>query len=255
MNFFKVKFALLLLALLFCGAIKLGYAQNIIKFASSEDIAIAFYKSGGKIPNFERWVKETAPYNLTPWARRAEMMQQEKSRLQLAYRNFNPEKDFLNIRTFVLLKPEEQIDAKGQKTYSMTMTFSEAAEALYFPYEWLGERIVVMPHKLDKLMTTSLSAAQYDLIQRALPSSAKNTMIVQLRATEGDLSRPYDIDGLQQWVLKAEIVALEVWSKQGSLLWEYTAPWYVSPRTKKLNNLYNERPSGSVQKGAVKSLF
>ena len=254
MNFFKAKFALLCLTLILSGFVSLAFAQNILKFATSEDIAIAFYKAGNTVPNFERWIKETEPYNLTPWAGRAEMMQQEKSRLQLAYRNFDKDKDFLNIRTFVLLDPKEQTDAKGQKTYGMKMVFSEAPEALYFPYEWLGERIVVMPHKIDKLMTTSLTESQYDLITRALPSSAKNTMIVQLRATEGDVSKPYKIDGLSQWVLKAEVVALEVWSKQGSLLWEYTAPWYVSPRTKKLNNLYNDRPAAG-KKGAVKSLF
>lgn len=255
MNFLKAKFGLFCLSLLLSGFVSLAYAQNLLKFATSEDVAIAFYKSGGTVPNFERWIKETEPYNLTPWAGRAEMMQQEKSRLNLAYRNFDKDKDYLNIRTYVLLDPKEHIDEKGQKTYSMKMIFSEAPEALYFPYEWLGERIVIMPHKIDKLMHTSLTEAQYDFIMRALPSSAKNTMIVQLKATEGDLSRPYQIDGLPQWVLKAEVVSLEVWSKQGSLLWEHTASWYVSPRTKKLNNLYNDRPTGSAEKGAVKSLF
>lgn len=255
MSFLKEKLGLFLFLLVLSGFSVYAYAQNIVKFSSSEDIAIAFYKSGNKIPNFERWIKETKPYNLTPVARRKERMAQEKSRLHLAYRNFDPDQDFLTIRTYVKMWPQEQINEAGEKTYSLHMTFIEAPEALYFPYEWLGERIVVMPHKLDKLMNSPITAAQYNLIKRSLASSAKNTLIVQLRVTEADLSQPYMIDGLQQWVLKAEVVVLEAWNRQGGRLWEYTAPWYVSPRTKKLNSLYDSRPAGSSERGAVKPLY
>jgi len=83
----------------------------------------------------------------------------------------------------------------------------------------------------------------------------KNTMIIRLRPTESDFSKPYMIDGIAQWVMKADIVSLEIWSRQGRLLWEYTAEWYVSPNTKKLNNLFADRPVGSQEKGSVKPLY
>lgn len=229
--------------------------QKRLKFSTTEDIALAFYKTGGKVPNFERWIKEREPYNLTPWARREAMMKQEMSRLQLAYRNFNPTKDFLIIRTFVDLNPQEHISKAGEKTYTLPINFSKAPDALYFPYDFLGERIVVMPNKIDLAMNSTISENQYKHIKESLRYSSKNTMIVRLRATEGDLSKPYMIDGIPQWVLKADIVSLEVWSSQGTLMWEQTANWYIAPETRRLNKLFNSRPPGTNEKGAVKPLF
>ena len=230
-------------------------AQNRVTFSSTEDIAIAFYKTGGSIPNFERWTKERKPYNLTPWARREAMLKNEMTRLKLAYRNFDPKGDFLTIRTFVDMDPQEQVGEDEEVTYKLPITFSEAPDALYFPYEFLGERIVLMPYSMEKVMNGEITEAQYEFITDALRHSAKNTMIVRLRANEADLSRPYKIDGLYQWVFKTDIVSLEIWSKQGRLLWEYTAPWYTSPNTVKLNNIYNDRPTESPERGAVKPLF
>lgn len=258
MRFLKARDGLLglLIVTLWVGSVlHSAYAQQRLKFSSTEDIAIALYKTGKKMPNFESWIKAREPYNLTPWAGREMLLKQEKSRLQLAYRNFNPDEDFLNIRTFVTLFPEEKADAQGKKTYSLPIRFSEAPEALYFPYDFLDQRIVVMPHKIDQLMQADITEAQFNTIKDAIRVSSKNTMIVQLRATEGDLSKPYMIDGLPQWVLKTEIVSLEVWSQQGRLLWEYTAPWYLSPNTKHLNSLFEKRPVGSTEKGSVKPLF
>ncbi len=250
-----VIFGLLILTLLLGSVFTSAQAQKRLKFSTTEDIAIAFYKTGGKIPNFDRWIKEREPYSTTPWARRAAMLKQETSRLQLAYQNFKPNKDFITIRTFVNLAPQEQKNKAGEKTYTLPITFSGAPEALYFPYDFLDQRIVVMPSKMDKVMKAQITESDYRRITEALRTSAKNTMIVRLRTTESDFSKPYLIDGIPQWVLKTEIVSLEVWSKQGRLLWEYSAPWYISPNTTQLNNLFEKRPSGSGEKGAVKPLF
>ena len=243
-----------ILLLLVGGSLSVS-AQKRLKFSTTEDIAIAFYKTGGIVPNFERWIKEREPYNLTPWTRREGVMAEETARLQLAYTQFKPADDFLLIRTFVKLAPQKHVNDAGEKTYTLPVTFAKAPEALYFPYDFLDERIVVMPHKMDLLMNSPIDQTQYEFINKASKNSAQNTMIVRLRSTEADTSRPYKIDGLDQWVLKAEIVSLEVWSKKGALLWEYTVPWYISPNTIRLNRLYEGRPTETPEIGAVKALF
>lgn len=242
------------LLLLFCFSAPL-HAQKRLKFSTTEDIAIAFYKTGGIIPNFERWITEGKLYSLTAWARREDMIKQEMSRLQLAYTQFRPTEKFLLIRTFVNIAPKKHVNDTGEETYTLPITFTQAPDALYFPYDFLGERIVVMPHKLDILMNDAINKTQYDFINKAIKNSNKNTMIVRLQATQADTSKPYKIDGLDQWVLKAKIVSLEVWNKQGALLWEHTAPWYVSPNTKKLNSLFDGRPTTSPEQGSVKALY
>ena len=103
-------------------------------------------------------------------------------------------------------------------------------------------------------MNTTISKEEYNYINEAVPHSAKNTMIVRLLASESDFSRPYKIDGLEQWVMKAEIASLEIWSKHQRLMWEHTAQWYVSPHTMKLNNLFSKGPAFYPDKGERKSL-
>lgn len=241
--------------LLLVGLSLSANAQKRLKFSSTEDIALAFYKTGGIIPNFEHWIKERKPYNLTPWGRREKMLATEMSRLQLAYKNFTPKDDFLLIRTFVHITPEEHVNDNGEKTYSLSIVFSKAPDALYFPYNFLDQRIVLMPYKLETIMNSEINETQYNFIQETTQASHKNTMVVRLRAKEADFSKPYEIDGLEQWVFKTKIASLEIWNKQNRLLWEYTAPWYISPNLSKLNKLFDGRPSSSSERGGVKALF
>jgi hypothetical protein len=229
-------------------------AQSRVKFTTTEDVAIAFYKTGGTIPNFENWVKKREPYSTTPWARREALMQTELTRLNNAYLNFNPKEDLLVIRTFVRMEPSETMDDEGLKTHHLNAEFMNAPDAMYFPYDFLDERFIVMPHKLDLIMKSKISESDYNSLKTNLPQSSRNTMIVKLRVTEADTNQPYMIDGLEQWVLKAEIATVEIWSPRRTLLWEYSAPWYLSPNTKVLNNLYEKGPIFSPEKGIIKPL-
>ncbi len=242
MPFFKIRsvlytiLAFLLLLIFFPLSAK---AQKQLEFSTTEDIALIFYKTGGIIPNFERWIKERAPYNLTSPARREEMMKKEKNRLQTTYRDFNPEKNLFLIRSTVRLSTEEHQDKEGNKTYSLQSTFTKAPDALYFPYNFLGTNIIVMPHKMDVLMKSAISKRQYDLINKTTNKNANNTMILRLRAYEADTTKPYEIDNIQQWVLITEIATLEIWNKDGIFLWQYSAPWYAAPEMESLNKLHS----------------
>lgn len=229
-------------------------AQKRLKFSTTEDIAIAFYKTGGIIPNFERWIKERKPYNITPWSRRKDMMETEMSRLRLAYKEFDPKNNFLLIRTFVTVTPKKYTEDQGHETYSLHINFSKVPDALYFPYDFLGERIVVVPHKLDTIMNNSIEKSQYDYIQSAIQSSPQNTMVVRLLPKKSDLSKPYRIDGLDQWAFTTDIASLEIWDQQKHLLWEYTAPWYISPNITKLNSLFKDRAPSLPKEEQGKSM-
>ena len=104
----------------------------------------------------------------------------------------------------------------------------------------MEQRIALFPHKLDRAMTPDLTRAEYDLIRDGIRLSAKNTMIVRLRPRQADLTRPHKIDGLAQWVFTTDIVSLEIWDKRGNFLWEYNAPWYLTPQERKLQGLFQK---------------
>ena len=121
-----------------------AFAQNDKDFSTAQDVAIAFYKTGDTVPNFKNWVEETEPYKTTPLAKRPQVMETELTKLQKAYQAFSPTKDYLLLRTYVSLKPkmvepvpsEDLSQENMEPSYSMDITFSNAPEALYFPYDF-----------------------------------------------------------------------------------------------------------------------
>lgn len=221
-----------------------AFAQNDRDFSTAQDVAIAFYKTGDTVPNFKNWVEETEPYKTTPLAKRPQVMETELTKLQKAYQAFSPTKDYLLLRTYVSLKPkmvepvpsEDLSQENMEPSYSMDITFSNAPEALYFPYDFIGQRIAVMPYELDSFMSQDLSKEEHDFIQSKL--TGQNLMVVRLKCRESDLSLPHKIDGIHQWVFKTEIASMEIWNNKGLLLWEYTAPWYITPTVLELKDLY-----------------
>lgn len=257
MIFLKKIRPALFFTFLFLGAGALYHsanAQGRVEFATTRDVVIAFYKTGGTLPNFENWIKKRPPYNETPWAHREAMLEKEGLKLLREYQNFNPETDFLNVRTSVNLTPSETINANKQPAYNLSIRFDQAPDAQYFPYEFLGERFILLPRGMRDVMNVQITPSQYQFLTDAKADNRSHTMIMSLRAYEADLSQPHEIDGLFQWVLKTDIVSLEVWNRRGRLLWEHTAPWYTSPNNIKLNKLYNDKPTNSSERGAVKAL-
>ncbi|MCI5060114.1 MAG: hypothetical protein MRY79_03475 [Alphaproteobacteria bacterium] len=215
-------------------------AQGITRFSTSEDVAIAFYKTGKIIPNFERWVRQSEDYRAAAVARKPEKLEKELTRLQNKYNGFDPRRDLIILRSYVRLLPDKQKDADGNDIYNMTIEFLNAPNALYFPYDFLGERIAVMPYRLDQIMKPNLTPSEYKRIKEGIRLSAKNTMIIRLRPRESDLSHPHKIDGMEQWVFKTDIISLEIWDKRGNFLWEYNATDYTPPETNKLQGLFSK---------------
>jgi hypothetical protein len=253
------RFILLLFAL-FVGITNLlsaqnAYAQKSLTASTDEEIIISFYKTGNSIPNFSRWIKNTAPYIHTPWAIREKIHEEELYRLQLAYQTYNPKKDHLIVKTKVHVEPIEISPTKSDtdKTYKITSKFANAPNALYFPYQYLDERIVIMPYHLEDNMNTEIEKADFDFIDQKTDSTDKVTAIFRMQPHSADLTRPHKIDGLEQWVLMTKIISIEYWAEGGELLWENTVPWYDSKNTTDIKNLYKDRPEDSkFKKGRVK---
>ena len=215
-----------------------AFAQGIIKFSTSEDVVIAFYKTGKTVPNFKRWARESYDHRHAAVTRKPRIFEREMTRLQNKYNSYNTKSSLLTLRTYVRLDTETMLNAQGQEEYKMNIEFTRAKEALYFPYDFMGERIAVMPHKLDLLLKPDLSETQYKMIEGSTSKSRENIMIVRLQPRQSDLSRPHMIDGMEQWLFITDIISMEIWTTSGSFLWEYNKPGYTSPETKKLQGLY-----------------
>ncbi|MEM8833586.1 MAG: hypothetical protein AAGB32_03490 [Pseudomonadota bacterium] len=122
------------LTILFAGLLFLlplsAQAQIGKKASSEEDIAIAFYKTGGIQPDLKSWVEESEIYRTTPLARRDEMMQRELQRLASKYSTFDPKDDVIVVQTKAKIKHVEEIDpVEKTSSYFAEITFARGPDA------------------------------------------------------------------------------------------------------------------------------
>jgi hypothetical protein len=229
-------------------------AQPKVSFVSAEDVAIAFYKTGEVVPNFKNWITARAPYNLTPVARRKRMMKAELLRLNTAFQEFDPEKNLLSIRTAAHLEPFTKENEDGEIIYGLTLRFDKSNEVFYLPYEFLKQNIMIVPQKLQFLKTRQISEFEYNRI-KSLPVHKKgHPVTMHLKPRKADFSHPYDVDGLAQWAFTVDIASMELWDQKNELIWEYTAPWYLSPYQKKIQTLYDNNIENRSSQNAIKDL-
>lgn len=226
--------------------------------STTEDIVLAFYKTGGAVPNFEKWVKEREPYRTTALARRPETLEREITRLKNLYAAFDPKTDFLTVKTSARARAVEMLDpADPSRTiHGLAMEF-DAGDADYFPYDFMGERFAVIPKELELHLNPVLPRTQYDYLLDVLEKGKPVTMILELRPAKADMTAPFDMDGTGggpdekdgkgQWMFLTDIASMSIWNRAGTLLWEYTAPWYVTPMRDSLLDLHTDKSAGQTR--------
>lgn len=229
----------------------MAQAQNKDSPITSEDAAIAFYKTAGIAPTVENWIKAAAPYNTTPAALRPRVMTKEKNRIIKKYNGYNPLEDILLIQTKV--KPQLTITKlETGNLYYLKLQFVKAPDAFYFPYSYANNHFAIMPYGLRNAMETELSENQYNFLSKNLNSAQSYNLLLRLKAKESVSERPYKINGLDQWILKTSIGSIELWGKS-SILWENHAEWYTAPTVEIINRLYETDHEPRQKFGTVKT--
>lgn len=202
----------------------IAQAQNErVRLSTVEDIAIAFYRTGGITPDFKRWIWDRAPFKLAPAALRPRIFKEEMLRIRTAHQTFNKKRDYLTVKLPVDLKPRKEDDK-----YYMGMTLKGLDQAHYMSYQFMKEQIAVFPYGLDLIMDSMITSSLYE--QLGMLNQKKNVpfVIIAMEAKEADTSRPYQIDNLQQWIFRTKIQTMTLYTAAGDLLWEYTAPVKLS---------------------------
>ena len=61
------------------------------EYTEEEKIGFAFYKLGNIKPNFDSWVEHTDTYSNAPADQKNQILQNETSRLEQGYHNYQPD--------------------------------------------------------------------------------------------------------------------------------------------------------------------
>lgn len=218
-----------------------AHAQQRIQTSSSEDIALLFYKTGKAIPNFTRWVEQTPEYHHTPWAKREKKMGEEKNKLALRYQETKPEHDLIKIKVPVEISLDTITDSNKEIIHLLSLKFSGANNIDYFPYKFIDQNIAVIPTNLKQFKNNEISKQSFSSLNELINQHRNRifSALIELQAQKADMTQPHDLDGIDQWIFKTRIAVFSILDANGNILWERMEPWYTSPITENLNNLYN----------------
>lgn len=241
-------FALLLVAGLLCIP-AIVHAEEPQNVSTPEQVAIAFFKAADTNPDFDLWARNTDEYKRKSATRADEFLYEEKQRLMKEWKKYNPDQDLLMVKAVVNLEIKVITDKNGNENYWMYITFRDG-HITYFPYVFQEYKIAVIPQKIESLMIQPITKEQYQLMHKDFGDKPLGSAIIyiSLKPERAYIHQPYDIDGTQQWALLSNVVSMSLISfkSEGTPYWNYGAPWYVSPHTKELRDLYKSAPSSSM---------
>ncbi len=208
--------------------------------AIGEDVAIAFFKAAGENPDFDLWAKKTMDYRRAPPARAQGVLEREKQRLMVRWRDYNQDEDTLTVRGNVGIELKSTLDEDDVQRYWMYITF-KAGDVTYFPFRFHDYKFAVIPQQIETLMIQQVTLEQFNLMRADFSNNTTGPayLYLQLKPFKAYMQQPYRIDDLDQWALLCDIASMSIVSMQKSgTMWTYAADWYVSPATEGIRDLY-----------------
>ncbi|HEU4838756.1 MAG TPA: hypothetical protein VFS88_05020 [Micavibrio sp.] len=221
-------------------------AQMKVEPSDKEDVAIAFFKTAGINPDFEKWAKGSQEFKTIASARVPEFLYDEKQRLLREWKKYDAQDPIIDVKATIHLEIKTMQDQEGEESYWMYISFGRD-DAVYFPYEYQEYKIAVIPQMIETLMIQPLQKEQYQMILQDMEGKRTGDAVIflQLKPVKAYVHQPYKIDNQDQWALLTDIATMSVKSwKTGSPLWNYSADWYTSPVTQELKDLY-QAPSAA----------
>ena len=232
---------LCLLAITFVVALSSSaFAQIGSEPSTEEDVAIAFFKTAGTNPDFDKWAREGKAYKTVAPARAADFLFDEKQRLMRVWRKYDTVDPIIDISSNVLIELKTTADEDGNQFYWMYLSFGKDS-AVYFPFEYLEYKIAVIPQLIETMTIQQIQKEQFILMQEEFEgkASGEGKLSMQLKPVKAYIHQPYKIDGMDQWALLSDVATMSIKSHRTlAPYWNYSADWYMSPVTEELRDLY-----------------
>jgi hypothetical protein len=238
--------------LMFCAffSVNIALAFDNSKYTQTEKVGFAFYKLGEIKPDFETWVKLSKTYQKVAGpVNRHKILQKEQARLQRGFYSYFPEFGNIEIKTPVTIKgmPKYLLDEMtAEDEFFVNVTTRFGNQDLYFPFQVADQWVTLLPNNTKDFSRIVVTEEIYKLLSgegvftdKAHPKTGFLKIVLQ--PSKVDTSSPSVLDGVQTWLMQGEIGSMSLWYKKNrtdNLLWEHTAPWYVSEKEHELKHLY-----------------
>ena len=225
-----LSFSFALGLLLYTVTFTPAYAQNK-KITSQELGVLAFYKITGLSAPIDHWIKNSQIYKSMPAATAKQYYEEEKLRLQWGLGTFNPNEDYLSIRT----KINTTLIEKGDEGF-MVSNFPErsALDPPFFPHNIENIWVALILKDIKKFMTVEVGNQIKERLAAYLTPEQPSYILdldIVVRVLSGDRKK-IKIDGIEQYSMLGDIAHIsfnfpEFHQSKDKLLWEYHAPWYM----------------------------
>lgn len=207
--------------------------------SSNTEVGMVFYKMVGARPDFDSWITSEPRYLTAAPEQRAEILAEERRKLEIAFNALDVRKSPLVIRTAVKL----QISApSGQAKRTLEVKFPAEGD-IYFPYKVANQNITIIPNGVDLYRHIPLSNTEAASIQGRLAYNGSATMVLEIIPVKADGAAPMKLDGVDQWLMMGEIGFIGLYNNSLEVIWSYQAPWFTRKNRQDLFSLYgNARP-------------
>lgn len=221
-----------------------AHAQIIDRPSTAEDVAIAFFKTADTHPDFDQWARRTKNFKIQSPVRAPVYLQQEKERLNRVWNKYDPGNATLTVQVKVDVEIETRPDTNGDGPEFWIYINLKQPFPVYFAYNFQEDNFVLLPRDVEERLVQKISAQQFEHIKTDMKGSLKGLawLTLGLKPYKAYTDKPIEIDAHQAWPLITDIVNLSLASsKTGSPYWYYAADWYVTPKSRELNTLYDVR--------------
>ncbi|MCB9988047.1 MAG: hypothetical protein H6868_01795 [Rhodospirillales bacterium] len=224
MNMLRI-FCLFLLASLVLSGHSAGLrAQNFdttfqYRYTIPETIGFAYHSLAKWHPRFEFWIAKQPAYIEARPSQKGTIMVKEKERLEMGYVSYSTEQKEISIPVNALVTLEPGPDQTTKIRLELT-----DAQGPYLVFEIGQIWIAVILNEPDYFFHAPLSTEERGrLTAYAGPHnlSFNNMIDLVLQPISADRSAPLQIEGVDAWLMMADIKALRLRDEQtGALLWE-----------------------------------
>lgn len=227
-----LQISMMLLAFLCFPALK---ARAAVEESPPLDIVFSFYKKIGVAPDFEEWVKKTKDYMDASPVFKPEFLQREAGILQNAFNDFDPKEDLITVSgeadIILLYDPNRKsgyLDIKPQEKLNQDM----------ISYQYGEDFFALIPTDLGDLLSFQIDENAHEKLKPAARTRRNLTLAVQFYIHQADGTEPLMMEEKPHWLLDARVVSISLLDRRDTLLWQYAAPWYITPTTKDLKALH-----------------
>lgn len=225
-----------------------AYAFSDEDYTETEKAGFAFYKLGQIAPDFDSWIKNMPEYKKIVKPReRAMFLSDVKFRLEQGFNTYVPEFGMITVQAPIIIQgmPAREYKNSSERYLRIYLDAAATSAGFYFPFPVGDEWVAMIPRGMESFDNLPVSQAEYDrIIGGPTPAAANGVkkngvMEIIMQPVAVDTSTPMELDGVELWLMDSEVASLTFWTRnKRKLVWEYTAPWYVSDTQRGVHDLY-----------------